>query len=104
MTTTTQFKLRRTSSRTYGRNHRLLPKRKHRFLLQKRCHILLCRVQLIVFLLVRSLCIVNMRKSDVITSMFHIVQVVSMLDVPITVGSVSFQSKEVKGAQNEVLF
>jgi hypothetical protein len=31
--------------------------------------------------------------------MFHIVQVVSMLEVPISVGSASFQSKEVSGAQ-----
>ena len=34
--------------------------------------------------------------------MSHIVQVVSMLDVPSRFGSVSFQSKDVKGAQNSL--
>ena len=34
-----------------------------------------------------------------LTSRSQMVHVVSMLDVPIIVGSVSFQSKEVSGAQ-----
>ena len=34
------------------------------------------------------------------TSSPHIVQVVSMLDVPTMLGSVSFQSNDVRGAQN----
>lgn len=39
------------------------------------------------------------------TSSPHIVQVVSMLEAPRRLGSVSFQSKEVRGAQNsEFLF
>jgi hypothetical protein len=39
------------------------------------------------------------------TSSPHIVQVVSILDVPSRFGSTSFQSKEVKGAQkSEFLF
>ena len=39
------------------------------------------------------------------TSSPHMVQVVSMLEAPRMLGSVSFQSKEVRGAQNsEFLF
>ncbi len=36
------------------------------------------------------------------TSTFQIVQVVSIEDVPTMEGSVSFQSKEVRGAQNSL--
>ena len=36
------------------------------------------------------------------TSMSHMVHVVSMLDVPSLFGSVSFQSKDVRGAQNSL--
>lgn len=36
------------------------------------------------------------------TSMSQMVQVVSMLDVPSLFGSVSFQSKDVRGAQNSL--
>ena len=36
----------------------------------------------------------------VLTSSPHIVQVVSILDAPSILGSVSFQSNDVKGAQN----
>ena len=36
------------------------------------------------------------------TSMSQMVHVVSMLDVPSLFGSVSFQSNEVKGAQNSL--
>lgn len=63
-------------------------------------HKLLYRVQLIVSLLVVSL-ILNEKNSWELenTSIFHIVTVVSMLLVPTRVGSVSFQSKEVSGAQ-----
>jgi hypothetical protein len=40
-----------------------------------------------------------------ITSRPHMVQVVSILDVPIKFGSISFQSNDVKGAQkSEFLF
>lgn len=40
-----------------------------------------------------------------LTSIFHIVQVVSTLEVPTIEVSTSFQSKEVSGAQNsELLF
>ena len=40
-----------------------------------------------------------------VTSSPHIVQVVSILEAPRRLGSVSFQSKEVRGAQNsEFLF
>jgi hypothetical protein len=43
--------------------------------------------------------------SETGTSMFQIVQVVSIDEVPSIEGSVSFQSKEVSGAQNsEFLF
>jgi hypothetical protein len=46
----------------------------------------------------------NFQRS-IFTSMFHIVHVVSMLEVPKMEGSVSFQSKDVRGAQNsDVLF
>jgi hypothetical protein len=41
----------------------------------------------------------------IFTSRPHIVQVVSILDVPIKFGSISFQSNDVKGAQkSEFLF
>ena len=36
------------------------------------------------------------------TSMSQMVQVVSMLEVPSLLGSVSFQSKDVRGAQNSL--
>ena len=45
------------------------------------------------------------REREAVTSSPHIVQVVSMLEAPRRLGSVSFQSKEVRGAQNsEFLF
>ena len=45
------------------------------------------------------------KEKVVVTSSPHIVQVVSMLEAPRRLGSVSFQSKEVRGAQNsEFLF
>jgi hypothetical protein len=41
----------------------------------------------------------------IFTSRPHIVQVVSILDVPIKLGSISFQSNDVNGAQkSEFLF
>ena len=40
--------------------------------------------------------------NNVLTSMSQIVQVVSMLEVPSLFGSVSFQSKDVRGAQNSL--
>jgi hypothetical protein len=41
----------------------------------------------------------------IVTSRPHIVQVVSILDVPIKLGSTSFQSNDVNGAQkSEFLF
>ena len=44
-------------------------------------------------------------RERLVTSSPHIVQVVSMLEAPRRLGSVSFQSKEVRGAQNsEFLF
>ena len=78
---------------------------------------LLCHVQSIGFELVESMqsswrerfdlemeYLKQVRDGDgaTLTSTFQIVQVVSMLEVPTRLGSDSFQSKEVKGAQNSL--
>ena len=103
-----------TSNRIDEGNHLHQQFRKHLFQVQMRCRKLLCREQSIVSWVAISVERIHSKQIHVsanipkirillnYTVTSHMVQVVSIEQVPMTEESVSFQSKQVKGAQYSV--